>query len=91
MNELCLFYGISHFWCLLRGQHYIFFVTIWSNFVFNSIPYRYKQDLTPEQKDAILDLLKFKTHELITPEIRREIVNSVARGEMVVDLEMEDA
>ncbi|CAG8441572.1 3116_t:CDS:2 [Ambispora leptoticha] len=51
---------------------------------------RYKQDLTPEQKEALLDLLKYKTHNLITPEIRREIVNSVARGEMLYDIEMND-
>ncbi|CAG8667210.1 15048_t:CDS:2 [Acaulospora morrowiae] len=49
---------------------------------------RYKQDLTPEQKDALLGVMKAKTHELITPEIRREIVNSVARGE-IMDTEME--
>ncbi|CAG8741031.1 17199_t:CDS:2, partial [Acaulospora morrowiae] len=48
---------------------------------------RYKQDLTPEQKDALLGVMKAKTHELITPEIRREIVNSVARGE-IMDTEM---
>ncbi|CAI2170552.1 17907_t:CDS:2 [Funneliformis geosporum] len=49
---------------------------------------RYKQDLTPEQKSALLDVLKVKSHDLITPEIRREIVNSVTRGEIMVD-EME--
>ncbi|CAG8490872.1 17825_t:CDS:2 [Funneliformis caledonium] len=49
---------------------------------------RYKQDLTPEQKNALLDVLKVKSHNLITPEIRREIVNSVTRGEIMVD-EME--
>ncbi|CAG8488755.1 3014_t:CDS:2 [Ambispora gerdemannii] len=51
---------------------------------------RYKQDLTPEQKEALLDLLKYKAHNLISPEIRREIVNSVARGEMLYDIEMND-
>ncbi|CAG8560737.1 12506_t:CDS:2 [Acaulospora colombiana] len=49
---------------------------------------RYKQDLTPEQKEALLGVMKVKTHELITPEIRREIVNSVARGE-ILDAQME--
>ncbi|KAG9298253.1 hypothetical protein G9A89_002741 [Geosiphon pyriformis] len=50
---------------------------------------RYKQDLTPEQKDSLLELLKFKNHKLITPEIRREFVNAVARGEIVYDTEMD--
>ncbi|KAK3842143.1 MAG: Bystin-domain-containing protein [Linnemannia gamsii] len=44
---------------------------------------RYKSDITPDQKQALLDLLRFKTHEGISPEIRRELVNSVARGEML--------
>jgi len=42
---------------------------------------RYKQDLTAEQKEALLEVLRAKTHFQITPEIRREIVHSVARGE----------
>ncbi|GAA5845439.1 hypothetical protein JCM3766R1_006554 [Sporobolomyces carnicolor] len=42
---------------------------------------RYKQDLTTEQKEALLEVLRAKTHFQITPEIRREIVHSVARGE----------
>ncbi|SCV67526.1 BQ2448_5137 [Microbotryum intermedium] len=42
---------------------------------------RYKSDLTEEQKRALLDTLKVKVHAQITPEIRREILNFVARGE----------
>jgi len=49
---------------------------------------RYKQDLTPDQKDALLELVKIKSHYLITPEIRREITNSVAR-DLIEDTEME--
>merc|ERR1712230_64814 len=45
---------------------------------------RYKSDLTSEQKDALLDVLRFQTHHQITPEIRREIVHSVARGEEIL-------
>ncbi|ORY92443.1 Bystin-domain-containing protein [Leucosporidium creatinivorum] len=44
---------------------------------------RYKQDLTEEQKQALLETLRVKVHAQITPEIRREIVNSVARGEEI--------
>lgn len=54
---------------------------------------RYKQDLTPEQKEALLEVLRAKVHTQITPEIRRELVNSTARGEQLeepnADLEME--
>lgn len=44
---------------------------------------RYKSDITPDQKQALLDLMRFKSHEGISPEIRRELMNSVARGEML--------
>ncbi|KAJ1723317.1 snoRNA-binding rRNA-processing protein [Coemansia erecta] len=45
---------------------------------------RYKADLTPEQKEALLSVLKVQYHEGISEEIRREINNSVCRGEMIV-------
>ncbi|RHZ76042.1 hypothetical protein Glove_208g38 [Diversispora epigaea] len=50
---------------------------------------RYKQDLTPEQKEVLFEVLKVKTHELITPEIRRELIHSVARGEIITDMDMD--
>ncbi|KAJ3272157.1 hypothetical protein HDV01_005922 [Terramyces sp. JEL0728] len=50
---------------------------------------RYKEDMTPEQKEAILDLLKYKGHHEITAEVRRELQNSVCRGEMKPEPEME--
>uniref|UniRef100_A0A8D0AZ15 Bystin n=1 Tax=Salvator merianae TaxID=96440 RepID=A0A8D0AZ15_SALMN len=40
---------------------------------------RYKEDLSSEQKEAILELLKFHSHPQISPEIRRELVNSKSR------------
>ncbi|TPX69996.1 hypothetical protein SpCBS45565_g02099 [Spizellomyces sp. 'palustris'] len=46
---------------------------------------RYKEDMTPEQKEALLDLIRYKVHEGISPEIRRELQNSECRGEMMVD------
>lgn len=46
---------------------------------------RYKQDLVPEQKDALLGLLRVKQHTSITPEVRREIVGSTARGELLAE------
>ncbi|NXT90882.1 BYST protein, partial [Anhinga rufa] len=40
---------------------------------------RYKEDLSSEQKEALLELLKFHSHPQISPEIRRELVNSKTR------------
>ncbi|KAI8910291.1 Bystin [Gorgonomyces haynaldii] len=42
---------------------------------------RYKEDVTVEQKEALMDLLKHKQHPMITPEIRRELVHSKTRGD----------
>jgi essential nuclear protein 1 len=36
--------------------------------------------LTPDQKDALLDVIRVRPHPTISAEIRREIVNSVERG-----------
>ncbi|KAJ3306746.1 snoRNA-binding rRNA-processing protein [Kappamyces sp. JEL0829] len=50
---------------------------------------RYKEDMTPDQKDALVDLIKVKQHHVISAEIRRELVNSVCRGDMKVDPELD--
>lgn len=42
---------------------------------------RYSPDLTPDQKDALLDVIRVNPHLQIGAEVRRELVNSVARGE----------
>lgn len=44
---------------------------------------RYKQDLTPEQKEVLMELLKYKQHGAITPEIRRELLHAVSRDDMM--------
>ena len=41
---------------------------------------RYASDLTADQKDALLDVIRVRPHVTISSEIRREIVNSVERG-----------
>lgn len=41
---------------------------------------RYGSDLTADQKDALLDVIRVRPHPTISGEIRREIVNSVERG-----------
>ena len=42
---------------------------------------RYASDLTPDQKDALLDVIRLRPHPQISPEIRRELVGGVVRGE----------
>ncbi|KAF9042573.1 Bystin-domain-containing protein [Hymenopellis radicata] len=44
------------------------------------LPVLYASDLTPDQKDALLDVVRATPHAQIGPEIRRELVNSVVRG-----------
>jgi len=46
---------------------------------------RYASDLTPDQKDALLDVARATSHPQISPEIRRELVNSVSRGDLRPD------
>lgn len=41
---------------------------------------RYGSDLTADQKDALLDVIRVRPHLAISPEIRREIISSVERG-----------
>jgi essential nuclear protein 1 len=54
---------------------------------------RYKQDITQEQKLAFRQLLRIKTHHVITPEIRRELFQSTSRnvkqilGDAAMDLD----
>ncbi|GJJ07694.1 hypothetical protein Clacol_001899 [Clathrus columnatus] len=42
---------------------------------------RFAPDLAPNQKDALLDVIRVHPHHDISPEIRRELVNNVSRGE----------
>ena len=37
---------------------------------------RYKEDISSEQKEALMELLRVQSHEQITPEVRRELMNS---------------
>lgn len=41
---------------------------------------RYKNDITEDQRDALLDVLLVKGHEKIAPEIRRELLLGRDRG-----------
>lgn len=42
---------------------------------------RYKDDMTPDQKDALLEALKAHFHPTLTAEIRRELQSSSSRME----------
>lgn len=44
---------------------------------------RYKEDISSEQKESLLTLLKAQSHETITPEVRRELVNSKCRDKEI--------
>ena len=52
---------------------------------------RYANDLTQDQKNALLDVVKVTSHARISPEIRRELIQSVARGEPVPQEDVEMA
>ena len=47
----------------------------------------YAADLTPDQKDALLDVVRATPHVQISPEVRRELVNSSVRGEPRPDVD----
>lgn len=40
---------------------------------------RYKGDISSDQRDALLNLLKKQNHPVVTPEIRRELQNAKCR------------
>lgn len=42
---------------------------------------RYKEDISSEQKESLMELLRIHTHDQITAEVRRELVNSKCRDE----------
>jgi hypothetical protein len=74
----CRCYGTRVYWYSSSGM-----------LLFNPLPlpnelinpqHRYASDLTPDQKDALLDVVRASPHAQIGPEIRRELVNSVVRG-----------
>ena len=50
---------------------------------------RYKEDMSTEQKESIMKLLKKHTHDKITPEIRRELLHSTCRDEETAEPPME--
>ncbi|KAK3087531.1 hypothetical protein FSP39_007140 [Pinctada imbricata] len=49
---------------------------------------RYKEDISSEQKEALMELLRAHSHEQITPEVRRELMNSKCRDVETLEAEM---
>ncbi|NXC98550.1 BYST protein, partial [Certhia familiaris] len=78
---------VFHFLAFRREQRLL--PVLWHQ-SFLALAQRYKEDLSSEQKEALLELLKFHSHPQISPEIRRELMNSRTRdveGEQVVAME----
>ncbi|CAE6439776.1 unnamed protein product [Rhizoctonia solani] len=50
---------------------------------------RYASDLSPDQRDALLDVIRARPHAQIGPEVRRELVNAASKAtEQGHDVEM---
>jgi len=64
---------------LVFAQRYVFLPLSFVDRVSSSflLDVSYASDLTPDQKDALLDVIRATSHPQITSEIRRELVNSV--------------
>ncbi|CAE6404372.1 unnamed protein product [Rhizoctonia solani] len=41
---------------------------------------RYASDLSPDQKDALLDVIRARPHAQIGPEVRRELINAASKS-----------
>lgn len=54
---------------------------------FLSFAQRYKNDITEDQRDVLLDVLLLKGHPLVAPEVRRELLEGSGRGVEVGDAE----
>merc|ERR1719419_857401 len=49
---------------------------------------RYKEDISSEQKESLMEVLRAHKHDTITPEIRRELINSKCRDEETAEPQM---
>lgn len=52
---------------------------------------RYRNDITEDQREALLDLLLVRGHKDIAPEVRRELLAGRGRGVVVPDAERQNA
>ena len=52
---------------------------------------RYKEDISSEQKESLLELLRVHSHDSITQEVRRELQHSKCRDVETFEAEMASA
>ncbi|QIW95235.1 hypothetical protein AMS68_000753 [Peltaster fructicola] len=52
---------------------------------------RYKNEITEDQREALLDLLLTRGHKQIGPEVRRELLEGRGRGELIEPADSADA
>ena len=82
MRRSSLYCGTKVSWSFASGasnSYRLFCIEI------NNAGCRYASDLTPDQKDALLDVVRANPHPQMGLEVRRELVNSIARGELRAD------
>lgn len=48
---------------------------------------RYKNDITPDQRDGLLDVVQAQTHHSIGPEIRRELISGKPRDDVEMEID----
>lgn len=93
MERECQYCGIKVCSSFRRGEQQNL-VDITGCFGSQLLLSRYKQDLTPDQKAALLDLIRVQKHAGISPEVSRELISGKARGELLeepVDDDDDDA
>lgn len=71
--------------CFVRFEHDHRELPVLWHQSFLTFAQRYKADISSEQKKALLKLLRSKSHQTITPDIRRELESSACR-----DVEMSE-
>ncbi|CAA6660444.1 unnamed protein product [Spirodela intermedia] len=76
---------VAHFMKFLEDERIM--PVIWHQSLL-SLVQRYKNELTGEDKDNIDRLLQHQKHHLVTPEIRRELRDSLNRGEKEEDMDI---
>ncbi|KAK6633304.1 hypothetical protein RUM44_003905 [Polyplax serrata] len=67
---------VAHFLRFERDKREL--PTLWHQSLLTFVQ-RYKGDISSEQREALLGLLRFQSHESITPEVRRELQHAKCR------------
>ncbi|EEB12243.1 Bystin, putative [Pediculus humanus corporis] len=67
---------VAHFLRFQRDKREL--PTLWHQSLLTFVQ-RYKADISTEQREALLSLLRYQSHERITPEVRRELQHAQCR------------